>query len=216
MLGCARFSRLFFIKSVILPVLVLLSLPACGGLIAIVPAQTPTPLAPAPFPTAAGQAEAGSPGGRPRRIVSTTIELDAPVVEMGWSVIARDDQLISEWNMPEQAAAWHQNSARPGQGSNVVFSGHNASTGGQVFAQLDNLQLGDEITLWTDLDETHTYQVVEKNIIRTFAMSREAEEYLQTITQPTNQEQLTLITCWPSWSNTHRLVVIAQPKAPLH
>ncbi|HMQ52516.1 MAG TPA: sortase [Anaerolineae bacterium] len=192
----------------------MLSLPGCGGLIAIVPAQTPTPPPPPPPATATSQVEASFPGSPPRRIVSPAIELDAPVVEMGWRVVARDEQLVSEWNMPEQEAAWHKNSAWPGQGSNVVISGHNASAGGQVFARLDDLQLGDEITLWTDLDQSQPYQVIEKNVVRTFAMSAEAKEYLLTITQPTDHEQLTLITCWPSWSNTHRLIVIAQPKAP--
>lgn len=214
--GCARLPQAFLVKWLVLPALVLLSLPGCGGLIAIVPAQTPTPPPPSPPATAASQVEASPSGSPPRRIVSREIELDAPVVEMGWSVVARDDQLVSEWNMPEQEAAWHKNSAWPGQGSNVVISGHNASAGGQVFARLDDLQLGDEITLWTDLDQSQPYQVIEKNVVRTFAMSAETEEYLLTITQPTDHEQLTLITCWPSWSNTHRLIVIAQPKAPLN
>ncbi len=212
--GCASLHQAFLIKWLVLPALVLLSLPGCGGLIAIVPAQTPTPPPPPPPATATSQVEASFPGSPPRRIVSPAIELDAPVVEMGWRVVARDEQLVSEWNMPEQEAAWHKNSAWPGQGSNVVISGHNASAGGQVFARLDDLQLGDEITLWTDLDQSQPYQVIEKNVVRTFAMSAEAKEYLLTITQPTDHEQLTLITCWPSWSNTHRLIVIAQPKAP--
>jgi sortase A len=30
--------------------------------------------------------------------------------------------------------------------------------------------------------------------------------------QPTDDERLTLITCWPYESNTHRVVVIAFPK----
>ncbi|MCB0163894.1 MAG: sortase [Anaerolineae bacterium] len=186
----------------------LVILSACGDIIRVVPADTPTPAATA-TPQIGATAEASS--DLPRRIIAESINLDAPVVEMGWQVSQQGDQFISEWDMPENEAGWHRNSALPGQGSNVVISGHNASTGGHVFAALDDLQLGDEIKLETDQAEMTTYRVVEKNIIRTFAASTEAEQYLLDVTQPTEREQLTLITCWPSWTNTHRLIVIAVP-----
>jgi sortase A len=130
---------------------------------------------------------------------------------MGWRAVERGGQITSEWEMPENEAAWHRNSARPGEGHNVVISGHNASIGGQVFAELDELQIGDEIVIWNDQDEAIAYHVVEKNIIRLFLNSAEGQDYLKTVTEETNQEQLTLITCWPRWSNTHRLVIIAAP-----
>ena len=151
----------------------------------------------------------------PDRIAAQIIGLDAPVAAMGWQMIEQGDDWVSQWNMPELEAAWHQNSAGPGEGSNIVISGHNESTGGQVFAEVEELQVGDEITLWRDDGEAYIYQVIEKNIIRTFAASNEAQNYLLSVTQPTAQEQLTLITCWPRWTNTHRLVVIAQPKPTL-
>jgi sortase A len=150
--------------------------------------------------------------GNPTRIVVESIELDAPVVEMGWRVIEQGGQSVSEWEMPYDEAAWHRNSARPGQGSNTVISGHNESTGGQVFAELEELQLGDEIALWNDQDEPFVYHVVEKTFIRTFANSEEAQDYLKTAMDATPNEQLTLITCWPRWTNTHRLIVVAEPK----
>jgi sortase A len=130
---------------------------------------------------------------------------------MGWRTVDEGGQLVSEWEMPDNEAAWHRNSARPGEGSNIVISGHNESTAGQVFARLDELQLGNEIILKNNRNESFTYQVIEKNIVRTFAISTEADEYLRSVTEPTSEEQLTLITCWPSWSNTHRLVIVAIP-----
>ncbi len=148
----------------------------------------------------------------PTRIAAPVIGLDASVVAMGWQLVEQGENWVSQWNMPELEAAWHQNSAGPGQGNNIVISGHNESTGGQIFAEVEELQVGDEITLWRDDGEAYIYQVIEKNIIRTFAVSEEAQDYLLRITQPTAQEQLTLITCWPRWTNTHRLIVIAQPK----
>jgi sortase (surface protein transpeptidase) len=30
--------------------------------------------------------------------------------------------------------------------------------------------------------------------------------------QPSDDERLTLVTCWPQWSNTHRLIIVARPE----
>lgn len=189
--------------------MMLLGVLACGNIIEIVPVSSPTP--PAPAPTLNTPIPTASPG-IPNRIIAKAIGLDAPVVEMGWRAVEREGQWVSEWDMPENEAAWHRNSALPGAGGNVVISGHNASTGGQVFAELDELQIGDEIEVQNDQNEVVSYQVVEKNIIRTFFGSEESLAYLRTVTEPTPEEQLTLISCWPRWSNTHRLIVIAVPQ----
>lgn len=188
----------------------LLILSACGDIIRIVPANTPTPIVTATEQALASTAEENGLGP-PNRIVAEAINLDAPVIEMGWRVVQQGNQTVSEWEMPDNEAAWHRNSAKPGQGSNVIISGHNASTGGHVFAELDELQVGDEITLENDQAEGLLYRVVEKTIVRSLVASEEARQYLLDISQPTDQEQLTLITCWPRWSNTHRLVVVAKP-----
>lgn len=189
--------------------LILVLLQTSCNKIRIVPIQTPTPVVTAtpvltPPPSAVTS-------GQPNHIGAPVIDLDAPVVEMGWRTVDEGGRLVSEWEMPDNEAAWHRNSARPGEGSNVIISGHNESTGGHVFARLDELQLGNEIILKNNLGESFTYQVIEKNIVRTFAISTEADEYLRSVTEPTAEEQLTLITCWPNWSNTHRLVIVAIP-----
>ncbi|MCB0193917.1 MAG: sortase [Anaerolineae bacterium] len=186
----------------------LVFLSACGDIIRVVPADTPTP---AIENSTASEDIVGQENiGIPSRIVAEAIQLDAPVIEMGWQMVQQGDQIISEWDMPDNEAAWHSNSALPGQGSNVIISGHNASTGGHVFAELDELQVGDEITLENTQAETLLYRVVEKTIVRSLAASEEGRQYLLDVSQPTPQEQLTLITCWPGWSNTHRLIVIAE------
>jgi sortase A len=184
---------------------------ACTGIVQIVPyTPTPNPIVTPDVPT--NHSITASIGRLPARIVAKSIGLDTPIVEMGWRLVERWGEQVSEWNMPENEAAWHRNTAWPGEGSNIVISGHNASTGGQVFADLEELQIGDEITLWNENHETFVYQLIEKNIVRTFASSSEAQEYLRQVTEPTDKEQLTLITCWPRLSNTHRLIVIAEPK----
>lgn len=176
-----------------------------AGIIKIVPRRLPTPV-----PAVVEEPAATGPGV-PSRIAAQAIGLDAPVSEMSWRQLAQWGEIVSEWDIPSIGAAWHRNSARPGQGGNIVISGHNNSAGNRVFAMLQELEVGDEITLWDSQGTSYLYRVDEKELVRIFAASQETKEYLQTVVAPTSQEQLTLITCWPSWSNTHRLVILAKP-----
>ena len=181
---------------------------ACSELITIERIPTPTPLPVTPSPTPNTDI---SSSGRPSRIVAEAIDLDVPIVEMGWRSEKQGEQVVSEWIIPDNEAGWHRNSARPGEGSNIVISGHNNSTGGHVFGQIEKLEVGDQVTLWDDQGVPYVYQVSETQIVQAFGASPESLNYLQAIIRPTPREQLTLITCWPSWTNTHRLIVIAQP-----
>jgi sortase A len=186
---------------------------ACSGLITIVPIATPEPT-----PSESTQAFVSnlppSNSDAPTHLASDAINLDVPVVEMGWRVVEQRGQAVSVWNIPENEAGWHLNSARPGEGGNVVISGHNNSTGGHVFGKLEELAVGDQITVGTGQDSSFVYQISETQIVKAFNASPENLEYLQTVIQPTDQEQLTLVTCWPGWTNTHRLIIIAHPLKP--
>lgn len=194
------------------------------GIIEVVPfsiSPIPTPLpesATSPIPVSqasanfmANEAILPTTAELPKRIMAPAIKLDAPVVEMGWTVKQSWGTTVTEWDIPYSEAGWHRNSARPGEGSNVVISGHNNSTGGRVFAALEKLAIGDQITLQTEDQELFVYHIRERNIVRALMASAETQQYLQQVMQPTTNEQLTLITCWPSWSNTHRLILIATP-----
>jgi sortase A len=181
---------------------------ACSELITIERIPTPTLLPVTPSPTPNTDI---SSSGRPSRIVAEAIDLDVPVVEMGWRSEQQGEQVVSVWIIPDSEAGWHRNSARPGEGSNIVISGHNNSTGGHVFGRVEKLEVGDQITLWDDQGMPFVYQVSETQVVQAFGAPPESLKYLQAIIRPTSREQLTLITCWPSWTNTHRLIVIAQP-----
>src|SRR5690554_4289302 len=62
----------------------------------------------------------------PSRLEIPAIDVDIPVVELGWSQQEnRAGQIFSEWDVAAYAAGWHKNSALPGAGGNVVMSGHN-------------------------------------------------------------------------------------------
>jgi sortase A len=196
--------------SLLLGLSLLLGVSACSGLITIAPIPTPVPtpvesaqISPANIPPSSRSA--------PAHLMIEAIDLEAPVIEMGWRVVEERGQAVSMWNVPDNEAGWHSNSAQPGDGSNVVISGHNNSTGGHIFGELEKLDVGDQITVWTGEGTTFVYQISETQIVRAFNAPQENLDYLRVVTQPTEQEQLTLITCWPSWTNTHRLIIIAHP-----
>ena len=93
---------------------------------------------------------------------------------------------VSVWNIPSHfAAGWLKTSAPPGRPGNTVLDGHH-NIAGQVFRYLMNLKTG-------DLIEVH-----RRNALWI---------------QPTSDERLTLVTCWPYTDNTHRLIVVAKPLA---
>jgi len=173
----------------------------------VVPAEKPTrptPMRSTPTPTLQ---PATAP---PDRIVIPAIGLDAPVVEMGWVVKTNaDGQRYSEWVVPDFAAGWHKNSALPGRGSNVVLSGHN-NIAGEVFRDLEETNPGDEVTLYVG-GTPYTYIITEKYIVQEKGVSYEQRLKNAAFIKPTPDERLTLVTCWPYESNTHRLIVIARP-----
>jgi len=186
----------------------------CSDIIAIelIPTRTPTPTPTAtPTPTPEPVVIDLAVVGMPVRIVAPKIGLDAPVVEMGWVAEERRGQIVGAWVIPDNEAGWHRNSAWPGQGSNIVISGHNASLGGQIFAEVEALEIGDLVTVWSEAGGEFTYQVQEKTIVRTLFGSQDALDFVQASMASTRSERLTLITCWPNWTNTHRLVIVAEP-----
>lgn len=137
--------------------------------------------------------------------------LDAPVHPMGWRTVGNH----TEWEVPDFAAGHHIDSAFPGEAGNVVISGHH-NTGGNVFAALSRIGepdapfgLGDAIILEDDAGRRFVYRVTGwRRIPETDASvitRQENASYLLSTDFPA----LTLITCWPAQTNTHRVIVMA-------
>lgn len=142
--------------------------------------------------------------------MAPAIGLDANVVRMGWET-QRDanGNSYSEWVVPAFAAGWHINSALPGTPGNVVLSGHN-HIDGEVFRYLPDLKPGDQVTLYAG-DQPYQYSVVETLILPEKGQPYEVRlKNTQYIAQKPD-DRLTLVTCWPYTSNTHRVIVIARP-----
>jgi LPXTG-site transpeptidase (sortase) family protein len=158
---------------------------------AIAVVGTPIPTATRPPPTA-------TPTPIPvviRRVVSKSIELDAPVVE---SKIEN-----GEWEVPKFVAGHLEGTALPGAGSNIVLSGHVQSiSSGNVFANIEKLKVGDEVVLRTNVGDV-TYRIEGRNIVKNDDIS---------VVQPSKREELTLITCTGTWNPltrdySHRWVI---------
>lgn len=147
--------------------------------------------------------------GSPTRIVAPAINLDSPVVSVGWKQILQSGKLISVWEVAEYAAGWHKNSALPGAGGNVVLSGHH-NTKGEVFRYIIDLEPGDTVTLYAG-DQPYTYTVESRIVVRDKGRSEEKRRENAQWIGPFPDERLTLVTCWPYTSNTHRVIVVAKP-----
>jgi len=135
-------------------------------------------------------ASAPPPAARPEQaiqIVIPAISVDAPIV-MG-----------DGWEQLKKGVGQYIGSADPGQNGNLILSAHN-DIFGQIFRDLDQLQAGDEITIYTNL-RAYTY-VIDKqpNIVE--------PTFVQVLDQ-TPDSTMTLISCYPYLVDNKRIVVKA-------
>ena len=148
--------------------------------------------------------------GESNRLVIPAIGLDTAIVDVGWEVVERGNRRTTEWQTADNAAGRHLNSARPGELGNVVLSGHH-NTKGEVFRRISEQELavGDAIYLYDGQGQRYTYQVSEVTEPLLEVGASEAQRLANArYIQPTSDGVVTLVTCWPYWTNTHRIVVV--------
>ncbi len=143
------------------------------------------------------------------RLVADSINLDTPVVAVGWRERIQNGVTIKIWDVAEYAAGWHKNSYLPGQGGNIVLSGHH-NIKGEVFRHTVDLEIGDIITL-TMGDQPYSYTVTDKFIVKDKGEPQEVRIANARWIGPFDDERITMVTCWPYNNNTHRVIVIAKP-----
>lgn len=176
------------------------TLKAAGPAMGAVPNGQP----PSPTPTAT------IPPETPVRLVIPDIGLDAPVVPVESQIERVDGVEYHQWQAPDEfAAGWHQTSARLGEIGNTVLNGHH-NISGKVFARLSEVQVGDMIAVYGE-GNVFLYQVANVMILPERDERLEVRLSNARWTMPTNDERLTLISCWPADNNTHRVVVVARP-----
>lgn len=168
-----------------------------------IPPITPT-LTPTPTPTP-------EPEPMPAvRIIIPKIKVNEKVVEIRLKKMGKGDNTRYVWNTAKYAVGHRSNSAHPGETGNIVLSGHN-NVYGEVFRRLNQLEPGDRIYLYT-LDEEFVYVVHEKALVRAVGATAEDEAKHARYTARTPDETLTLTSCWPYATYTHRIYVVAKPE----
>jgi LPXTG-site transpeptidase (sortase) family protein len=145
----------------------------------------------------------------PRHLRIPAIEVDTEIVEVTSQVIEIDGQRVREWEVASYAAGHHDTSANPGEGGNIVITGHN-DWEGEVFRTLEYVELGDEVFITTDEGE-HRYVIEELHMRREVGVSLEERLATGQFMASMPEERVTLITCWPYGINDHRVIVVAKP-----
>ena len=195
------------------------------------PTTSPVPPTAAPTATAAAVRPAAAAPEIPVRIVIPDLKLDAKVVEMGWQIINTAAGAQSDWVIPKNAAGHHINSAPLNETGNVVISGHN-NIEGKVFEPVslawddrtktavdaitdrsESLK-GRKIQLYNAAGKAFDYTITDFLRLKDSGVTQEQRLKNARFMDQTDERRLTLVTCWPPWSNTHRLVVIAVPAQP--
>ena len=156
-----------------------------------------------PVPTGAVATPSDSPLVR---IVIPHIGVDAPITTKDM-----DAHGVMEPPDGPEDVAWYGFTARPGSGSNAVFSAHvdYHGYGPAVFADLKKLEKGDLVEVHTADGAVYRYEV-------TLSLSYPAETApFEDIVGPTSREVITLITCAGTFDQaarrySHRLVVRAE------
>lgn len=147
---------------------------------------------------------------KPERLVIPDIQLDAPVLVAGSKKYRIRDAYYEQWIVPNKfGAGWSPESGYPGQPDNVVLFGHH-NVNGAVFENLYKIKSGATVTLFAGgrafnyiVSEVHT--VKERGV--TFDQMLENAKWIQ----QTGDERLTLVTCWPPYQSTYRVIVVALP-----
>jgi sortase A len=146
----------------------------------------------------------------PARIVIESIGLDAPVVPAPVEFETLAGKEFMKWLVPaERATGWHTTSAMLGETGNTVLNGHHNAFG-EVFVTLDDVVEGDII--WVESKNSRfSYQITNKIVLPEKYEELEVRMHNAQWLLPSVDERLTLISCWPYESNTHRLIVVASP-----
>ena len=122
-----------------------------------------------------------------RQIQIPAIGIDAPIV------------LGDGWEQLKQGVGQHIGDTKPGEPGNLVLSAHN-DIFGQIFRYLDQLQIGDEIIVYSNI-RSYTY-VIDQSV-------QIVDPTFVQVMEPTNDPTITLISCYPYLVNNKRIVVKA-------
>jgi LPXTG-site transpeptidase (sortase) family protein len=146
----------------------------------------------------------------PEVLIIPKIELEAPIDPVSYKLVEADGKTYEQWFAPDsRTVGWHQTSAALGRPGNTVLNGHH-NIFGDVFRDLHTLEVGDLLIIQSG-SRFFEYVVGRKEILperyQTIDTRLENSRWIQ----PSDDERITLVTCWPYESNTHRVIVVAVP-----
>ncbi len=151
------------------------------------------------------------------RILIPKIAVDKKVVEVGWSLQDINGHQVAVWEVAKYTVGHHTGSANPGQVGNMVFAGH---SGGRAypFNDLFYLDPGDKIVVWSN-GQQYDYNVQQKVVVDEIGPNVTAEQRQANAKyiEPTEDEEMTLVTCWPLTGPdkfSQRVIIRATPDRP--
>jgi sortase A len=121
------------------------------------------------------------------------IQIQIPAINVDAPVVLGDG-----WEQLKKGVGQHIGSVNPGQAGNLVLSAHN-DVFGEIFRHLDELQRGDEVTVYT-AQRAYVYVITKTLIVEPTQVS---------LLAPTSNATLTLISCYPYLVDNQRIVVQA-------
>lgn len=148
-------------------------------------------------------------GQIPTHISIPAIGVNARILSVSRVQRSVQGETYEQWQTPKNEVGWHDTSALIGKPGNSVFNGHH-NMYARVFENLINLRPGDIIRIEAG-GRIHTYKV--DTVLLFSERFRPIEERLEHARWllPTPDERITLVTCWPPSTNTHRVIVVAFP-----
>jgi LPXTG-site transpeptidase (sortase) family protein len=143
------------------------------------------------------------------RIIIPRIGKNIPLVDIA-SDLHPEYEVMHETFM-EELKKWvvrYPGTARPGEVGNVFIFGHSSnypwvqSEYNDIFALLDELQTGDEITIYY-FQKKYVYTVTDRAIVK--------PGDVQALDQrDPEKKELSLMTCWPIGTTLERLIIFAE------
>ena len=141
---------------------------------------------------------------RPTRIIIPAIDLDSRVIDLH----LMSEGLQQKWQTASKAVGFHVGSAAPGEIGNTVMSGHVNSPirgEGDIFRRLDNvaslLRLGQIVDIVLEAGDTrYLYRATDTTVL----LPEDVDVF-----RPTDEPTLSLVTCAPATTYSHRFIVNA-------
>jgi len=144
------------------------------------------------------------------RVIITRINQNVPIVRVPTDKLIQKDWAALETQIQDalrNGVVHFPGTAWPGEGGNVVITGHSSyfiwdpGRFKDVFALLHQVNVGDTVYIYHE-QKKYTYKVTEKFVV--------TPDKVDVLTQ-NGEDKLPLITCTPVGTALKRLIVVAKP-----